>query len=85
LAYGPSRGTSDLRDSAILRAALQGVDAIYLNLATETVDLNLPFYEEREGVANLMTAIEGQHALQWIGNTRVKVYWISVVDYARQQ
>lgn len=138
---------ADLRDVANLRTALQGVDAIYLNLATETDDLNLPFYEEREGVANLMAAIEGlnityiakigalgayppalkniksnmvpnlirmeghkiiagsgiphtffapthfmellpnmidKRALQWIGNTSVKVYWISVADYARQ-
>ena len=129
-----------------LRAALRGVDAIYLNLATETADPSLPFYEEREGVANLMAAIRGfdvryiakigalgayppalasirrnmvpnlirmegheiiaasgiphtffapthfmellpnmidKGALQWIGNTKVKIYWISVVDYAR--
>lgn len=138
---------ADLRDVVSLRTALQGVDAIYLNLATETDDLSLPFYEEREGVANLMAAIKGlnikyiakigalgayppalkniksnmapnlirmeghkiiaesgiphtffapthfmellpnmidKRALQWIGNTSVKVYWISVTDYARQ-
>lgn len=137
----------DLRDVPSLRAALDGMDAIYINLATETVDLSLPFYEEREGVRNLMVATESlgiryiakigalgayppalesiksnmvpnlirmeghaiiaasgiphtffapthfmellpsmidKHALQWIGNTRVKVYWISAVDYARQ-
>jgi uncharacterized protein YbjT (DUF2867 family) len=137
----------DLRNVPELRAALDGVDAIYLNLATETTDLSLPFYEEREGVRNLMTAAQGldiqyiakigalgayppalknirdnmvpniirmeghkiiaesgishtffapthfmellpnmidKRALQWIGNTRVKVYWISVADYARQ-
>lgn len=137
----------DLRDIESLRAGLVGMDAIYLNLATETADLNLPFYEEREGVANLIAAARGldiqyiakigalgayppalenignnmvpnlirmqgheiiassgiphtffapthfmellpnmidKHALQWIGNTKVKVYWISVVDYARQ-
>ncbi len=137
----------DLRDVPSLRAALDGMDAIYINLATETVDLNLPFYEEREGVRNLMDAIEGlgiqyiakigalgayppalknlkhnmvpnfirmegheiiaatdiphtffapthfmellpnmidKHALQWIGNTSVKIYWISAADYARQ-
>ena len=138
---------SDLRDVNSLRAALQGVDAIYLNLATETADPNLSFYEEREGVANLLAAIRGlnvqyiakigalgafppalpnikhnmvpnlirmqghamiaasgiphtffapthfmellpnminRRALQWVGNTKVKVYWISVADYARQ-
>ena len=138
---------ADLRDVASLRAALEGVDAIYLNLATETADPNLPFYEEREGVANLIAAVHGfpiryiakigalgayppalaglkrnmvpnlirldGHALiaasgiphtffapthfmellpnmiqgravRWIGNTRIKIYWISVADYARQ-
>lgn len=137
----------DLQDIPSLRAALDGMDAIYANLATETVDLTLPFYEEREGVQNLMTAAQGldiqyiakigalgayppalknikdnmvpniirmeghkiiaesgipytffapthfmellpnmidKGALQWIGNTEVKVYWISVADYARQ-
>lgn len=138
---------ADLRDIPGLRAGLVGMDAIYINLATETMDLNLPFYEEREGIKNLMTAAEGldiqyiakigalgayppaletiknnmvpnlirmegheiiaasgiphtffapthfmellpnmidKRALQWIGNTRVKIYWISAVDYGRQ-
>lgn len=35
------------------------MDAIHLDLATETADLSLPFYEEREGVRNLMTAALG--------------------------
>lgn len=137
----------DLLNVPGLRFALGGMDAIYLNLATETVDLNLPFYEEREGVQNVITAAQGldiqyigkigalgayppalenlrdnmvpnvirmeghkiiaesgiphtffapthfmellpnmidNHTLQWIGNTEVKVYWISVADYARQ-
>lgn len=137
----------NLQDINSLRAALDGIDAIYLNLATETTNLGLPFYEEREGVKNLMTAIQGlniryiakigalgayppalkglkynmvpniirmeghtiiadsgiphtffapthfmellpnmidKHAMQWIGNTKIKIYWISVVDYAQQ-
>lgn len=137
---------ADLRDVPALRAALDGVDALYLNLATETADMTLPFYEEREGVRNLMTAIKGldiryiakigalgayppalksiRHnivpniirmeghkiiadsgiphtffapthfmdllpnmingrVLQWIGNTRVRTWWISAFDYAR--
>jgi uncharacterized protein YbjT (DUF2867 family) len=138
---------ADLRDVASLRAALGGVDAVYLNLATETADPNLSFYEEREGIANLLAAIRGLpiryiakigalgayppalaglkrnmvpnvirleghaliaasgiphtffapthfmellpnmiqgRALQWIGNTSIKIYWISVRDFARQ-
>ena len=137
----------DLRDIATLRHGLAGMDAIYLNLATETTDLNLPFYEEREGVENVMLAAQGldiqyvakigalgayppalkdikknivpnivrmeghqiiaasgiphtffapthfmellplmidKQKLQWVGNTNVKIYWISAVDYARQ-
>lgn len=136
---------ADLCDVPSLRTALDGADAIYLNLATETADINLPFYEEREGIQNLITAIEGlgiqyiakigalgayppalkniQHnivpnlirmeghkiiadsgirhtffapthfmdllpnmisgrALQWIGNTGIRIWWISAVDYA---
>ena len=138
---------ADLRDVKSLRAALEGVDAIYLNLATETADPSLSFYQEREGVENLLAAICGlniqyiakigalgayppalpsikhnmvpnlirmqghamiaatgiphtffapthfmellpnmieNRVLQWVGNTKVKVYWISVADYARQ-
>ena len=138
---------ADLRDITRLRIALNDIDAIYLNLATDTVDLNLPFYEEREGIRNLISAIEGldiqyiakigalgayppavehikknmipnlirmeghqliadsgiphtffapthfmellvlmidKRFLQWIGNTKVKIYWISVGDYAQQ-
>lgn len=138
---------ADLRDVDSLRAALDGIDAIYLNLATETADPGLSFYEEREGVVNLLAAMKGLpvryiakigalgayppalatlkrnmvpnlirleghrliaasgiphtffapthfmellpnmirgRALQWVGNTAIKVYWISVADYARQ-
>ena len=137
---------ADLRDIAGLHKALDGVDALYLNLATDTADLTLPFYEEREGVRNLMSAIKGLNinyiakigalgayppalntishnivpniirmeghkiiadsgirhtffapthfmdllpnmisgrALQWIGNTHIKIWWISSADYAR--
>lgn len=49
----------DLRDIPSLRAALDGMDTIYINLATETADFTLPFYEEREGVKNLMATAEG--------------------------
>jgi len=49
----------DLRDIPSLRAGLEGADAIYINLSTETADLTLPFYEEREGVQNLMAAVQG--------------------------
>ncbi|MEZ5070236.1 MAG: NAD(P)-binding oxidoreductase [Bacteroidales bacterium] len=41
-----------------LRPALAGSTHVYLNLSTNTVDRTLPFYEEREGVANILEAID---------------------------
>ncbi|SCU78316.1 LAMI_0A04214g1_1 [Lachancea mirantina] len=138
---------ADLHNVSELHAGLDGVDAIYLNLSTDTADETLPFYQEREGVQNVISAAKGlgiqyiakigslgayppavekiknnvvpnlirmqghkiiaesgikhtffapthfmellpvmidKGALQWIGNTDVKIYWISVVDYAKQ-
>ena len=49
----------DLRNIPSLRAGLAGADAIYINLGTETADLTLRFYEEREGIENLMIAAQG--------------------------
>jgi len=46
----------DLKDPISLINGLKGVDAVYLNLTTETIDLGLPFYEEREGVRNVVEA-----------------------------
>lgn len=48
-----------MRDIPSLRAALDGMDAIYTNLATETANPTLPFYEKQKGVRNLMTAAQG--------------------------
>ena len=57
----------DLRNIPGLRAALEGVDVIYLNFSIETMDLNLPFYEECEGAHNLMTTIQGL-AMRYVAN-----------------
>lgn len=46
----------DLKDPASINAGLSGVDAVYINLSTETDQLNLPFYEEREGVKTIVEA-----------------------------
>lgn len=46
----------DLRDVAALTRGLAGQDAVYLNLSTETTDPRRDFYEEREGVRNVVAA-----------------------------
>lgn len=46
----------DLRNQASLEQGLVGQDAVYINLSTETTDPSLDFYEEREGVDNLVRA-----------------------------
>jgi len=48
--------TGDLRDPASLERGLIDQDAIYINLSTETTDPSLSFYEEREGISNLVEA-----------------------------
>ncbi|GMM50621.1 hypothetical protein DASB73_015790 [Starmerella bacillaris] len=50
---------ADLKDVSSLKEGLKDMDAIYISLATETTDLNLPFYEEREGVQNIINACKG--------------------------
>lgn len=46
----------DLKDLASLERGLVGQDAIYINLSTETTDATLDFYEEREGIRNIVNA-----------------------------
>lgn len=61
---------ADLRDVESLRRGLEGTRHLYLNLSTDTVDPNLDFYAEHQGIANLLKAAEGQgveHILQLSG------------------
>ena len=46
----------NLNDSNTIDKGLQNMDAVYINLSTETANLKLPFYEEREGVKNIVEA-----------------------------
>jgi len=48
---------ADLQDTAALRAALKDTSYLYLNLNTETLDLDCPFAAEREGMANILAAV----------------------------
>ncbi|KAI9749475.1 MAG: hypothetical protein M1815_002468 [Lichina confinis] len=47
---------ADLRRPESVARALQGQDAVYINLSTLTERLDLPFYEEREGVSVIVEA-----------------------------
>ncbi len=49
---------ADLKDISELRQALKNTEYLYLNLSTETTDLNIPFATEREGIANILEAID---------------------------
>jgi len=46
----------DLYEVKSIEDGLKNVDAVYINLATETSRLDLPFYEEREGVETIVKA-----------------------------
>lgn len=48
---------ADLGNVPELKTALSDTEYLYLNLSTQTTDINLPFYTEREGVANILEAI----------------------------
>ena len=49
---------ADLEDPSSLKTALKGTRYLYLNLSTETTDVNTPFASEREGIANIIESID---------------------------
>ncbi|WDE07838.1 NAD(P)H-binding protein [Thalassomonas viridans] len=60
----------DVSDKQSLITALKGTDALYIHLNTETTDMNLPFYTEREGVQNIVEAAKAnkvKHIMQIAG------------------
>ncbi len=48
---------ADLKNVSELESALFDTEYLYLNLSTETIDINIPFSTEREGVANILKAV----------------------------
>jgi uncharacterized protein YbjT (DUF2867 family) len=48
----------DLKDAKSIEEGLKNIDAVYINLSTETTRLDLPFYEEREGVEVIVKAAQ---------------------------
>lgn len=49
---------ADLRDVSALRTALKNTEYLYLNLSNQTTDLKIPFATEREGVSNIIAALD---------------------------
>ena len=54
----------DLTDTNSLEKALEDTEYLYLNLSTMTTDLNVPFANEREGVANILKAVNRERIKQ---------------------
>jgi uncharacterized protein YbjT (DUF2867 family) len=48
----------DLKNPKTIEDGLENMDAVYINLSTETTRLDLPFYEEREGVETIVKAAQ---------------------------
>ena len=48
---------ADLKNVSELKTALSDTEYLYLNLSTQTTDINIPFSTEREGVCNILKAI----------------------------
>ena len=49
---------ADLREVQSLQKALKNTEYLYLNLSTLTTDINIPFAEEREGIDNILKAVD---------------------------
>ena len=60
----------DVADEDSLKSALAGTDTLYIHLNTETTEMDLPFYTEREGVQNIVNAAKSngvKHIMQIVG------------------
>lgn len=49
---------ADLQDVQSLQSALKNTEYVYLNLSTLTANINVPFAEEREGIENILKALD---------------------------
>lgn len=57
---------ADLRNVSELKTALPETEYLYLNLSTQTTDIHIPFSTEREGVENILKAVNKEHIKQII-------------------
>lgn len=48
---------ADLKDVSKLKTALTDTEYLYLNLSTNAIRVNIPFSTEREGIANILKAL----------------------------
>ena len=48
---------ADLKNVSELKTALSDTEYLYLNLSTQTTDIKIPFSTEREGVENILKAV----------------------------
>lgn len=56
----------DLQNLPSLKNALQETEFLYLNLSTASTDMQAPFLEERDGVANILAAVNPEKIKQII-------------------
>ena len=57
---------ADLKDVSALKFALKNTEYLYLNLSTLSTDLNMPFSTERDGIANILSALNKNYIKQII-------------------
>ncbi|MFB6341937.1 SDR family oxidoreductase [Saccharicrinis sp. FJH62] len=49
---------ADLKDVSALKSALKDTEYLYLNLSTQSIKIDTPFAPDREGVANILNAVD---------------------------
>lgn len=57
---------ADLKNVSELTKALSDTEYLYLNLSTQTTDINIPYSTEREGIENILRAVNKEHIKQII-------------------
>jgi len=65
---------ADLKNVGTLKTALSDTEYLYLNLSTQTTDINIPFSTEREGVASILEAINKDKIKQIIAISGLGVF-----------
>jgi hypothetical protein len=57
---------ADIKDVSSLKISLKHTEYLYLNLSTTSTDIKISFATEREGMANILKAIDGESIKQII-------------------
>jgi uncharacterized protein YbjT (DUF2867 family) len=69
----------DLTDTDSLEKALKETEYLYLNLSTMTTDMQVPFANEREGVANILKAVNRERIRQILAISGLGAYKKDIV------